>query len=201
MNKCLRSTDKRIIESVMYGNLRLDCRNNPGLGKLLDDLAQQANNQAGIYHQQLLDVFGHSPSATDLLTMANMMEDYTKGCRNALTASLGGTTDHRIANAIDNFMQTGKVSMEMSTNGHRKYMCSKPKTTVDTEWVAQAQNKRTKTITNNQQKLGFVGVSRGHFIEATHFIKMLRARLHKIPPTEHNKPLQFPLCEIGYSVW
>ncbi|KAF3050948.1 hypothetical protein E8E11_009672 [Didymella keratinophila] len=194
MNKCLLSTDKRIIESVLYGNFGLDRRNNPGLSKLLDDLAQQANN-----HQQLLDMFGHSPSATDLLTMANIMEDYIKGCRHTLAATLGGTADHRIANAIDDFMQTGRVSMEMPTNRHRKYMCSKPKTTVDTEWVAAMQNKRVKKITNNQQKLGFVGVNRGHIVEATHFIKMLRARLHKIPPTERNKSLQFPLCEVGYS--
>jgi hypothetical protein len=49
------STDKRIIELILYSNLAFDCRQDPSLRRLLEDLAQQANNQAGIYYQQLLD--------------------------------------------------------------------------------------------------------------------------------------------------
>jgi hypothetical protein len=62
MVECLLSTNKWITKSVLYGNLSLNRRQSSGLYKLLDDLALQANNQAGIYSYQLLSWLGRPPS-------------------------------------------------------------------------------------------------------------------------------------------
>jgi hypothetical protein len=59
---------------------------------------------------------------------------------------------------------------------------------------------RVKTINKNQQKLSHVSVSKEQIVEVTHSIQMLRTRLNRVPESEHNKPLGFPLCNVGYSV-
>lgn len=61
MDSSLIRTDKRLLESVLYGDLGLDRRNNPGLCNRLEDPAWQAKNQAGTYYQQLLDAPSHLP--------------------------------------------------------------------------------------------------------------------------------------------
>lgn len=134
----------------------------------------------------------------ELLRMADMMESYVKGCAHASVANLSGSPDARLANLIDNFKQPGEVSLEISMSGHRKYMCSNK--TVDAEWIADEQTKKGKGTEKQQLQLQSKGMaSQSHIVETTHFIKMLRKRL-QIPLSEHNKPLQFPLCEVGYSV-
>jgi hypothetical protein len=78
-------------------------------------------------------------------------------------------------------------------------MCSNK--TVDTEWIAAGHTKKGEGTEDQQLQLQSKGMaSQSHIVETTHFIKMLRKRLHKIPLSEHNKPLQFPLCEVGYSI-
>ena len=90
------------------------------------------------------------------------------------------------------------MSLEFSMIGHRKYMCSNKM--VDAKWIADGQTKKGKGTENQQLQLQSKGMaSQSHIVETTHFVKMLRKRLHKIPLSEHNKPPQFPLCQVGYS--
>jgi hypothetical protein len=199
MDHCLMSTDKRVIESVLYGNVALDSKSDRVLQSRLSSIRDQSKLQPGIYYQQLVDEHGRSPSTAELLRMADMMESYVKGCAHASVADLSGSPDARLANLIDNFKQPGEVSLETSMSGHRKYMCSNK--TVDAEWIADGQIKKGKGTENQQLQLQSKGiVSQSHILGTDHFIKMLRKRLHKITLSEHNKPLQFPLCEVGYSI-
>jgi hypothetical protein len=199
MDHCLMSTDKRIIESVLYGNLALDSESDRVLQSQLSSIRDQSKLQPVIYYQQLVDEHGQSPSKAELLRMADMMESYVKGCAHASVADLSGSPDSRLANLIDNFKQPGEVSLENSMSGHRKCMCSNK--TVDTEWIAAGHTKKGEGTEDQQLQLQSKGMaSQSHIVETTHFIKMLRKRLHKIPLSEHNKPLQFPLCEVGYSI-
>jgi hypothetical protein len=85
IEQCLLATDKRLLESVMYGNLALDSQNDRKLASRLEALMTQSRNQPGIYMQQLVSNNGLSPSAAELLKMAEFMENYVKGCRQAGT--------------------------------------------------------------------------------------------------------------------
>ncbi|KAJ8114329.1 hypothetical protein OPT61_g3759 [Boeremia exigua] len=78
MDQCFLSTDKRITESVLYGNLALDRRSDRRLQVTLEETALQSRLQAGIYYQQFVDLDSRSPSVTHLLKMADIMEAYIK---------------------------------------------------------------------------------------------------------------------------
>ncbi|KAF1361763.1 hypothetical protein EJ07DRAFT_53134, partial [Lizonia empirigonia] len=77
------------------------------LGNILQELRTQSEHQPGIYMQQLVSGDGFSPSATELLTMADLMEGYVKGCRQRETHPLGGVIDDNVAASIDNFKRLG----------------------------------------------------------------------------------------------
>jgi hypothetical protein len=106
---------------------------------------------------------------------------------------LGGTIDDQAANLIDDAKRAGSVRIPLSASkrGYRKYMSKRPRITVDDNWYSAASNTAQKYLDAH---------SPSHVIETTHFIRMLRDRLTKIPLEDHDEPLQFPLVEVGYSV-
>lgn len=121
MEQVLLSTERILLESLIFGNLALDRRNNGKLEDILVRLEKQSACQPGIRYQSLVDGEGHSTSVNQLLKLCDKMMGYIKGCREPeitdIVAGVNDMTDNRIDN-IRNSMQD-KISAFQSMAGYR----------------------------------------------------------------------------------
>lgn len=192
MEQILLLTDKFLLESVMFGNLARDKRNHPQLKAILAELRQQSLNQPGIYMQQLVNDKGESPSANQLLKAVEIMLGYVRGCNEPETASI---TDRVIsdsgANRTDSFKRV--VDLKKTKTGFRKYMYS-------TRYVQSSSGSSNTTSANASKKVPVENFSAAHAKETIAFAEALRKRIHAIPISDRDLPLEFPLVEVGYSM-
>jgi vacuolar-type H+-ATPase subunit H len=190
--ECLWSTEDCVVEFLLYGNLSRDRVENYKLLKTLKKLKGQSKRQPGIYMQQLVGVNGRSPSASQLLKMVDIMEAYVTGCRTTDTARTRGIINDTTANKIDNWLKLmNDIPLEKTEQGYRRYMDSKPRKTTD-----EALLSRGSSDASNFHET--YSVSR--VLETKRFMAELRRRLETIPAADRDKPLEYPLCEVGYSV-
>jgi hypothetical protein len=91
MTKVLQSSEDCLIESVAFGSLAWDRRQDQRLDKVLRRLWQWSDAQPGCYSQQLVDGSGQSPSPKILAKAIQHMRDYAKGINHAHTTNLKAT--------------------------------------------------------------------------------------------------------------
>ena len=130
MEEILLSTDRILLESVMFSNLSVDVRNKPTLRAVLAQIEEQAKNQPSIYYQQLVDSNGKSPTPNDLLIAMEKLMGYMKGCDEAETediddSALSDDDCHKI-DTVKGFRKH-PLDIKRTQNGYRKYMFTKVK--------------------------------------------------------------------------
>lgn len=201
MKQLLQSTDRVLLESLLFGNLALDRQSNPALHKILGQLATRSANQPGIYYQSLVDSSGQSPSASELLRLCDLMMGYVKGCRELEVQQVVGTIDDELANRIDNFRQAkrSQITVERSRKGNRKYLNTRIRVIPSSDLISQHRQRLRGLLKGPIEKAATERLSRSHTKETVHFVERLRARLSSVPADDSEKPMQFPLIEVGYS--
>ena len=200
MQQILNSIDRVLLESLLFGNLAKDRRADPRLEATLLGLKKQSVNQPGIYYQSLVDEDGESPSAYQLIVVCDVMIGYLLGSRQPEVQGLVGTIDDALANEIDNFRQSkqAKILPTETQEGHRKYLNTKRQVVVDDDENPIAARSRKKAKLPPAKKTVEL-YSPAHTKEMIHFVEMLRKRLLTVDPAHRDRPLQFPLVEVGYS--
>jgi hypothetical protein len=177
----LKSSEDCVIEAVTFGNLARDRRRDPKLAAYLQRLWKKAQYMPSIYHQQLVNKKGESPSATQLGIMIDCMRSYAKGSGHPLTKNLAVDVDHTLANKIDNIRHS--VDPARSDKGFRWYLWKEKEDSVE-QYGAQ---------TNVNLLV------EGRVREVLHFCERLEERLKQIPEADRDKPLTFPLVQVGCS--
>jgi hypothetical protein len=106
---------------------------NPKLEATLGKLQAQSAHQPGIYYQYLVNASGHSPSAHEIDDLCEHISNYVKGCRQQEAKGLICTTNHNLANKIDNYRRSKRnpVTKVQTKAGFRKYLNTKPQVNVD----------------------------------------------------------------------
>jgi hypothetical protein len=212
MKDCLRSTFPRLLKSVLWGNLAVDKRNDVALKAILKKLWDQAEHQAGIYHQQLVDDNGHSATPNQLLRALDVMLGYTKGCGHELSDAIEGSIPAELANRIDN-VKGRAVGMDETTRDpypYRKYMWTETyvqRALKPGEFLrAAGRNDAVQDPAEDDEQprrqaksKGIVRLNSNAIKSMLTFAERLRQRLASIPEASRDLPLAHPLVEVGYS--
>ena len=209
----LFSSHEEIIESIAFGNLARDRRRNTRLQALLNHLRLQAKFMPSIYHQQLVDKKGLSPTCNQVRKALSMARDYIFGTEHPDARKMGAKhkcqVDDKMANKLDRTRHD--IPLPLSRQSFRNYLW--------TERVEDAQSKASKrpklassaTSTGRINRIspavkGSAGtkfrvqlLSDARVAQAINFCDRLQDRLDAIPAGDQDKPLAHPLVEVGYS--
>ena len=124
--------------------------------------------------------------------MVDIMEAYVAGCRTKDTAGMSGSIDDAAANKINNWSKLlNDIPLEKTEQGHRRYMNSKPRKATDDALLSRVSS----DVPDVDETY-----SVSHVLETKHFMTELRRRLESILAADRDEPLEYPLCEVGYSV-
>ncbi|KAF1979400.1 hypothetical protein BU23DRAFT_563584 [Bimuria novae-zelandiae CBS 107.79] len=210
----LASSEDEVIESVAFGNLARDRRKIPRLKLILDHLAFQAERMPSIYHQQLVDKHGYSPTADQLREALSIAHACMFGSDHPEAIKMGKKykcqVDDEMANELDRTRHI--ISMSLSRQSFRKFLwtesavdaqaktkgAKKPKPTPSASATGRTQE--ILTPVKGQNKLKVQKLSDARAQHALQFCDSLEQRLNDIPAGDRDKPLAQPLVEVGYSV-
>ncbi|KAI0610894.1 hypothetical protein TUN205_04829 [Pyrenophora tritici-repentis] len=219
----LQENYPRLLQSVAFGNLAFDRNNDAVLAAILDKLWDQAANQPGIYHQQLVNDDGYSPTVEELYEISKYMLGYVKGYNHELCGEIKPGTfnavDAQLANTIDNFKADKyKVQLKLSARepaSYRAYMWSdyyvehakKPGEYEAHEMYRAPQPQLAKLATtgiakgkaSSSKKLRVWRLVPDRIKRTITFVNALQKRLNEVLKADWNKPLEFPLVDVGYS--
>ncbi|KAH6629684.1 hypothetical protein C7974DRAFT_277240, partial [Boeremia exigua] len=201
-----------IIKSVGWGNVAKERRTDPVLASILDNLWDQSKHQPGIYHQQIVDDNGDSPSGLEILEVVKHILRYVKGCGNAaLTKDIRtremAPVDNGLVNAIDNLhAQDGPSPRSQVTMGvtqqpgfpYRHYLWTEI-------YPSPVRAKKANEFDDGQLQISPAKPNRywrlvDRRVKVTiAFCRNLRERIKQLSPVDQAKPLEWPLVEVGYS--
>lgn len=168
------STHTLLMKSLVYGNLAEDKLTNPSLLTELKRMENLVSSRGypGIYHQQLTNDRGESPTPAELLQAINLAEQYAQLKGKSMTPAQVRKIDMWVDTTHSTNIMPGIPFWKQNSNG-RRYL-TQPKDT--SRWV-------TGRATNLET-----------------FCDALRERIGDLDIRLHSVPLEGPLCEIGWSI-
>ncbi|KAL1599585.1 hypothetical protein SLS60_007388 [Paraconiothyrium brasiliense] len=212
MTDILFASEDELIESVAFGNLARDRRQNQRLNLILRHLNLQAQFMPSIYHQQLVDKRGESPSCSQFLQALPIARNYIFGTDHAdakrMDTDYGCYVDDDMANELD--CTRHDIDITLSRQSFRKFLWTQ--SFVDTKAKSKAA-KRPKPSSgtgrcqeiftpargSNGTRMKHQKLSDPRVKQAIWFCDELEKRLEAIDVGDRDKPLAHPLVEVGYS--